>query len=304
MSSPLTLRLDLRHYETVVAIVDNESMTAAADHLAVTQSALSHRLADAERRLGVALFARGADRRLTPTGNGVATYQAASRALDELRRLEDSIVATPSVIEATVRIGVGGYEAYHWFPGFLDRMRAERPEIELDLVVVGDSIASVLGSRHVDVVLAPGTPEGDLHLTPLFEDELVVVCGPDHALARGQAVDADALAEETLLTYNALPSPGFEYERFVRPSGVTPRIVRVVRQTSAIVELVAAGVGVSILSRWATHPAVTAGRLATARCGVDGLPITWHSAVRRNDGLAAEVADRLRVYLRDVEPTR
>ncbi|MEM9521512.1 MAG: LysR family transcriptional regulator [Actinomycetota bacterium] len=296
------LRLDLRHYETVVAIVDSDTMTAAADRLALTQSALSHRLADAERRLGVALFSRGPDRRLTPTGHGLATYQAATRALDDLRRLEDSIVATPSVIEATIRIGVGGYEAYHWYPGFLDRIRRDRPEVELDLVVVGDSIASVLGDRTVDVVLAPGSPEGDLSLLPLFDDELVVVCAPGHRLAAAGVVDAADLAEETVLTYNALPSPGFEYERFVRPAGVTPRIVRVVRQTSAIIELVSAGVGVSILSRWATRPAVAGDRLATGRCGADGLPITWHAAVRRNDPLSWEIAERLRAHLGDAEP--
>ena len=298
------LRLDLRHYETVVAIVDAETMTAAAERLALTQSALSHRLADAERRLGAALFTRGTDRRLTPTGNGLAVYQAAHRAITDLRRVEETILSTPSQIEATVRIGVGGYEAYQWFPGFLDRIRRERPEIDLDLVVVGDSIATVLGSRDVDVVLAPGTPEGDLHLIPLFDDELVVVCAANHPLAQRGVLEADDLVEETVLTYNALPSPGFEYERFVRPSGVSPRIVRVVRQTSAIIELVAAGVGVSILSRWATAPAVDAGRVAVARCGADGLPITWHAATRRSDVLGAEIADRLCAFLTPGDPPR
>lgn len=297
MSGSLPLRLDLRHYETVVAIVEHTTMTAAAERLAVTQSAMSHRLAEAEKRLGVVLFSRGADRRLTPTGNGLAVYQAAARAIAELRRIEDSLVATSSTVEATVRVGVGGYEAYQWFPAFLDTMRRDRPEVEVDLVVVGDSIAGALGARVVDLVLAPGRPEGELTLAPVVEDELVLVCAPTHRLADADIVSADDLSEETVLTYSANPSPGFEFERFVRPSGVTPRIVRVVRQTSAIVELVAAGVGVSILSRWATQHAADGGRIATARCGEVGLPIEWHAATRRNDPLAEEVAGRLRAHL-------
>ena len=136
------------------------------------------------------------------------------------------------------------------------------------MVVVGDSIASVLGARTVDVVLAPGTPEGDLSLLPLFDDELVVVCAPTHPLAAAGLVDATDLAEETVLTYNALPSPGFEYERFVRPAGVNPRIVRVVRQTSAIVELVSAGTTAkslrlrtrSFVPSWLTSMLVTSDR--------------------------------------------
>jgi len=299
MSPTVPLRLDLRHYETIVAIVDHSTMTAAAQQLSISQSAMSYRLAEAEKRLGALLFSRSPDRRLTPTGHGLAVYQAASRAISELQRIENSVVVASSAVEATIRIGVGGYEAYHWFPAFLDRLRRERPEIELDLVVTGDSIESALGARTVDLVIAPGAPEGDLALVPVVDDELVVVCALGHPLAAATSLDAGDLADETVLTYNAHPSPGFEYERFVRPSEVTPRIVRVVRQTSAIIELVAAGVGVSILSRWAISPSVDAGRVATVRCGPEGLAIAWHAAHRPSDALAAEVAERLRVHLAD-----
>ncbi len=95
-----------------------------------------------------------------------------------------------------------------------------------------------------------------------------------------------------------LPTTGFEYDRFIRPSGYSARLVRVVRHTSAIIELVAAGAGVSILSRWATAPAVEMGRLAAIRCGSEGLSIPWHLVVRDSDATAASIArligDRLR----------
>jgi len=60
----------------------------------------------------------------------------------------------------------------------------------------------------------------------------------------------------------------------------------------------ATGAGVSILSRWATAPAVEMGRLAAIRCGSDGLSIPWHLVVRDSDATAASIArligDRLR----------
>lgn len=290
------LRLDLRHYETVVAIVEHGTMTEAARQLSVTQSAMSHRLAEAERRLGVKLFSRGPDRRLSPTTHGVAVQQAASRALGDLTRLEEALVVARSDVRTTVRIGVGSYDTYHWYATFHSRLRNDRPDVDLDLIAVGDDPGPALASRVVDVVIAPGSPSGDHELLPVLEDELVLLCAPDHRLATFDTIEAEDLVDETYLTYNALPSPGFEYDRFIRPTADVPRIVRVVPQTSAIVELVAAGVGLSILSRWATQPAVDAGRLASARCG-GGLPIVWHAAFRAGDPVVAEVAERLAAHL-------
>ncbi len=292
----LRLRLDVRHYETIVAIIECGTMTEASRALSVTQSALSRRLGEAERRLGVNLFSRSSDRRLTPTNQGLAVYQAASRALGELVRLESAVVAAASEVRHTVRIAVGSYEAYHWFPGFLQRLRVDRPEIDLDLIVVGDEPGVALADRRVDLVLAPGEPTGEHSLSPAFDDELVFLCAPSHRLAGQQRVEVSDIVEETYLTYNLRPSPGFEYDRFVRPGGRSPQIVRAIRQTSAVIELVAADVGVTILSRWATVPAVSAGRLWAARCG-DGLPIQWHCAFRPGDEIASEVADRLRDHL-------
>lgn len=289
------LRLELRHYETVAAVIEFGTMTEAAKQLSITQSAMSHRLTEAERRLGVALFSRGADRRLTPTTHGLAVSQAALRAMAELRRVEQSIIGSDASIEATVRIGVASYESYGWFPTFRTQLAEARPEIELDLSVVDDHPASALGARDVDIVIAPGQPSAVGHLTPLFEDELVLVCAPDHRLATSDVVTAADLATETYLTYNAQPSPGFEYDRFMRPSGEAPRVVRVVPQTGAIVELVAAGVGVSILSEWASREAVAAGRLASARCG-DGLSISWQAAHRTRDEPVMAVIDALRAW--------
>lgn len=285
--------LDLRHYETIVAIVEFDTMTDAAAHLSTTQSALSHRLAEAERRLNTRLFDRGHHRRLTPTRDGLAIHQSATRALAELERTESNLIKATSPAPTILRIAVGSYDCYHWFPGFLAHVRRSLPGVDLELVVVGDAPSPALASRAVDIVIAPGRPEGDIALQPLFEDELVLVTSPDHRLAGSATIEAADLAEETYLTYNARPTPGFEYDRFIHPASTYPLVVRVVRQTSAITELVAAGAGVSILSRWALEPALAGGRIHAASCGEDRLPLTWHAATRRNDDRAALVVDEL-----------
>ncbi|MGI9612075.1 MAG: LysR family transcriptional regulator [Acidimicrobiales bacterium] len=296
----MALQLDLRHYETVAAIVELGSMTAAARELSTTQSALSHRLAEAERRLGVQLFERSAQRRLRPTRAGLAVHQTASRALADLDRCEAAIRSETPGITSIVRIAVGSYDCYHWYPMFLDRVRHEHPTVELELVVVGDTPSEALGANTADLVLAPSWPSGPIECQPGFADELVLVTGPEHRLADRDFVEADEMAELTYLTYNPSPAPGFEYDRFIRPAQVYPLVVTVVPSTSAISELVAAGVGVSILSRWAMAPMIDGGRLVAIGCGADGLELDWHIALRSQepaDSPVRLIADALRRHV-------
>ncbi|MEM9564858.1 MAG: LysR family transcriptional regulator [Actinomycetota bacterium] len=276
----MTLQLELRHYETIVAIVEHGTMTAAARELNSTQSTLSHRLAEAERRLGVRLFDRGRRRRLTPTRAGLATHQAASRALDALTRNEQVLLAEQPEVTSVVRIAVGSYDCFHWYPSFLARSRGRDPDVELQLVAGGDTPGDALAALDVDLVIAPGSPSGAVDLRPAFDDELVLVVAPDHPLADREAVEPGDLLGEIYLTYNPTPTPGFEYDRFIRSGDEYPRVVTVVPQTAAITELVAAGAGVSILSRWALTSAIDAGRIVPVRCGGDGLRLGWSVVMR------------------------
>ena len=143
----MVLRLDIRHYETVAAIIEYSTMTSAAVALSISQSALSHRLADAEQRMGVKLFERGPGRRLQPTEAGTVVQQSATLALGELQRCEDDVLRSAGRYSATVRVAVETYENYHWFAPFRSRLRAAHPTIDVHLVVTGSGPARSLDLR-------------------------------------------------------------------------------------------------------------------------------------------------------------
>ena len=299
----MVLQLDLRHYETVAAIVELGSMTAAARQLSTTQSALSHRLADAERRLGVQLFERTPRRRLRPTQAGLAVHQAASRALADLERCEARFRADTPDITAVVRIAISSYDCYHWYPEFVETIRGEHPTVELELVVVGDTPSEPLGAKIADLVLAPSRPSGPIECQPAFADELVLITSPDHPMARRSHVEAHELTDLTYFTYNPSPAPGFEYDRFIRPADAYPMVVTVVPSTGAIAELVAAGVGVSILSRWALAPMIDGGRLAAIPCGPRGLSLDWHLVLRAQEPESSPVRTIAGALRRHLDPS-
>ena len=143
----VALRLEVRHYKTVAAIIEHGSVTTAAMALSISQSALSHRLADAEQRRGVVLFDRGPGRRLQPTQAGTVVQQAATLALAELQRCEDDVLRGAGRYSSTVRIAVGTYDSYHWFPSFLRRVRLAHPTVDVQLVVMADAPARSLDAR-------------------------------------------------------------------------------------------------------------------------------------------------------------
>ena len=276
----VTTRLDLHHYETIVAIIEAGSVGAAAARLMVSQSAVSHRVAEAERRVGSELFARRPARTLLPTPAGLTLYQAAQRALPELVRAEGDVVRTEGAAADVVRIGVGSYDCYHWFPGFHAVVQRELGHVLLELVVVGDAPFDRLSDSSVDVVLAPGAPTGAMRSIRLFDDELVLLVAPTHPAAQAQWVGPDVVEGESLLTYNSDPTPGFEFDRFFYPAGAAPRTYTVIQQTGAIAEMVASGVGLSILSRWAVTPWLEAESIVAVQCGADGLTLEWNAVMR------------------------
>lgn len=296
----MSLRLELRHYEGVAAIIEHGTVTGAAVALSISQSALSHRLADAERRLGVPLFDRGPGRGLRPTAAGMVVQQAAALALAELRRCEDDILRSEGRFAATVRVAVDIYERYEWFSAFVHELHATHPTLDVQLVVPRDTGVRSLEAREVDIVIAPGPPNGAVDAIRLFEDELVLIVSPSHHLASRATVEPHELADDPYLTYSRVATPGFEYERFLSTSTVRPRLITEIEHVSAIAEMVAAGSGFSVLSRWAIGSLIDAGRVAAVRCGADGLRLDWHALMRHGEAADAptrHVADRLAAHL-------
>ena len=278
-------RLEVRHLRMLVAIDEAGSVADAADLLGVSGSALTHRIREAERRLGIALYSR-VKGRLRPTPAGDVLRQSATRLLTDLDRAEAVARASVGGPKHVVRLGIGFYTAYHWLPRFLKRLRHEAPDLDIEIVAgAARQPLDMLAEGGIDLAVVAGEPArsgiGGRHL---FSDELVAIMAPDHRLAARPFVEAEDFGAEDYLSYSRTIMPGHEHDRLFRPAGVHPRRYITVELPEAIVELVAAGFGVSILAAWAVAPHVRFGTIASARLTADGLPIDWFAALRETDG--------------------
>ena len=125
---------------------------------------------------------------------------------------------------------------------------------------------------------------------------MVLVTHNQHHLATKPFIEATDLVSEQYLSYSKTAQPGFEYERFIRPSGIAPQLVTVVEVTDAIVELIAANFGVSILSQWAVQTAINNKSVSTVQVGKDSLDLHWSAFIRKSehsDSAARILSNRL-----------
>ncbi len=277
--------LDIRHLEMIAALVENPRVTEAAEKLRITSSALSHRLREVERRLDVPLFLR-VNKRLRPTPAADYLAQVAQRLLADLTRAEDDVRKMASGLRHVVRLAVESYSAYHWLPAFLTHLREREPDVGIEVVAAAarNPLAS-LHERAVDLILVSGEiNRAGIDLQPLFDDELLFIMPPGHRLAGRQYIEGADIVGEDFITYTRIPEPDREYARLFRPSNAYPNWIETVEVPEAIVEMVAAGLGTSVLSGLAVAGAIDSGRIVAARAGIEGIQVSWQAATRKGQG--------------------
>lgn len=274
------MHISLKHLRMVKAVAEDGTLTAAAKRLYLTQSALSHRLAELERRLGVRVFQR-LGKTMVATQAGERLLEAAQEILGTLGGLEEDLRAMAAGVKGVIRLTTECYTGYHWLPTVLPEFRATHPGIEVRIVPEASAhVEESLRTGEIDVALVYDAHEDEaLAKEALFEDDQVLLVAPDHPLADRAWVGAEDLADEHLLLYLNRPSNSLLFQRVLIPAGVTPRRVSEVRLTEAIISLVAAGVGVSVMTRWSAAPELRSGRVRGVRVTELGLRRQW-SALR------------------------
>lgn len=278
-------KLEIRHLQMLAAIAETGTVTQAAKRLGVTQSALTHRIREAERRLDAQLFKK-VGRRVFLTPAGERLQAAAVRVVDELSHAEEEIRGQDGAPRAIVRLGQATYSRYHWLPEFIEMLARRAPDIEIDLVARAayqPFVALQEGSADAVVMHASERRALQLNWYRLGPDPLVAIMAPEHPLAEKAYLVAEDFADQRYITYSLMPELGFEWHSVMRPGNIQPRRLSVVQVPEAIIDLVRAGFGVSILSRWAVEPEIADGTLVAKPINRGGVTLNWWGVVRASE---------------------
>lgn len=237
--------MSLKKYEAFVKTVELGSLTRAADALGYTQSGMSHMLNALEAELGFSILLR--------SRSGIRLTAAGEQLLPKMKEILnckkelDALAASMSTDSVgTVRVGAFTSVAVNWLPGIIKEFNRTHPAVEIKLLN-GDYHDVELGLSKGDVdvgFLALPGPTG-IHCRPLKEDPLVVILPEGHPLAEYEEVPVELAAKEPIISL--LETSSQDVRRALGGAGFRPDIRYVTKDDYAIIAMVRAGLGISIM---------------------------------------------------------
>jgi LysR family transcriptional regulator for metE and metH len=291
--------IELRHLRLLQALAETGSVSAAAERLHLTQSAVSHQLKALEDALDMPLVERAA-RPLQPSAAGRRLLALAGAVLPQVEAALRDVARLKEGDVCELRIAVECHTCYDWLMPAMDAYRTAWPQAELDLV--GGFHADPTGLLHdarADLVITSETgPRKGIVLAPLFGYEMLALLPNGHPLARRKWLTPRDFDGETLITY-PVPEDRLDLvHRVLAPAGVKPPR-REAELTVAILQLVASRRGLAALPAWAVAPYLERGYISACRIGRHGLWAELHAAVRASDATRACVADFIDIVRRE-----
>jgi len=280
---------EMRHLRLVVAVAEARSLTSAASRLHLTTSALSHQLRQLEELAGAAMFYREG-RGMRPTRAGETLLQAARRALTAVHEGEEQLSRGVTREPEIIRLCTHCYTGYAWLPSIIAKfMHQSGGAIDVRISVEATrNPFEALRERKLDLVLTLQRPtRNDFEVQPLFQDDLLLLVPPGHRLAQRAWVDLKEIQQENLILHLDRIEESQFFRDYLAPVGIRPKRFTGMMLTEAVVAMVKAGLGVTVLPRWMARDLIAAGTLIAKRLTRRGLVTTWYTVTRKKPHNAA-----------------
>lgn len=296
--------LELRHLVMIRELFRTGSVGETAAALGLTQSAVSHRMREAERRIQARLFVKSG-RKIGFTSAAERLLLVAESVLGEISRVEQDIEKLAAGFDDVVRIGGGYYTPYDWLPPVQRAVWRDLPRVALEIPTrpLEDGVAE-LARGAIDLAIVLGrSSDPQVESCLLMTDALVAVAAASHPFARHGAVAPGDLADATYITHHTRPERGREYELIFTRHGILPRRVVSAGVTEAVLQLVRAGEGITILPRRTVTPYLSGWDLVTLPLDGPDYGLEWHALRRARDRNRPAVAAVARLVQESFVPT-
>ncbi|WP_291731878.1 LysR family transcriptional regulator [Leisingera sp. F5] len=303
--------LDRYHLAILREVHRAGSVTAAADRMNLSQSAVSHAVSKLEKFHQVKVW-RKKGRSLEFTQAGSYLLELADRIVPELEHAEGVLAGMARGLRGILRLGMECHPCEKWLMQVTASYLAEWPNVELEVRTEFrfDGVAALEG-HEIDLLITPDpVTKPGLLFAPVFDYEIMLAVRDDHSLAAQLSAEPACLTDQTLITVPVSTDRLDIYTRFLIPAGCRPQRRIEVESIDLMLQLVAAGRGLAVLPDWLISETGAGLPVRAVKIGETGLPKSINVGLRQADTDIDYVSGFLRlargipVYKADMAPTR
>jgi len=239
--------LNLDHLRTYALIIETGSFSGAAERLGLSQPAVSLQIRQLEQRLGLRLVERVA-RRATPTPAGLDLLEGIQQVNTAVDGVMAAMASHSSNVEGRVTLGTGATACLYLLPQILRSLRIRFPKLSV-VVSTGntaDFVKAVEGNTLDLALVTLPVKRRALVTTPVLNDEFVAIASRREASLPARITPA-FLARRELVLFEPAANTRVIIDQWFRDAGHAPKPVMELGSVEAIKEMVAAGLGCSIL---------------------------------------------------------
>lgn len=259
------MSLNLHLFRMFATVVRTGSFSRAAEVLNISQPAISKGVRDFELQVGCRLLNR-TPKGVVPTEEGLALSRHAEALFAVERAAEDELLALRGLHNGSLRIGASTTIATYMLARYLGAFHRAHPDVDLYVVSANTrDIADQMARQDIDIALVEGPVEGrNLTAVPWQTDVMTLIVAPDHAFAREtNPIDPERLQDEIMIVREPGSGTREVVANALAAHGIEPTRTLEVGSTEAIKQVVAAGVGASIVSAASIVDQTAQGRLKT-----------------------------------------
>ncbi|HEY9830760.1 MAG TPA: LysR family transcriptional regulator [Stenomitos sp.] len=246
-------KLKISQLRALVAIADHKNFSEAALHLDLSQSAISHAIANLEDELGVLLLSRGRHG-ANPTPVGERVIDQSRQVLQLLEGIIKEANREKGLHGGQVRIAAFRSVATHILPSVIARFRRQFPAITVAITEFDDfvGVEQSLRESHADIGFTYLPSGEEFETWELLRDDYVVLLPPNSGF-KSPKMTWEQLACYPLIV-PATNSCSLRIRNHLRTAEYPLKIAYEVREDSTIVSMVMQNLGAAILPRLAAEP--------------------------------------------------
>ncbi len=244
--------MELRHLRYFVVVAEELHFTRASQRLGIGQPPLSQQIQQLEQEIGSPLFRR-LPRGVALTEAGLAFFFDAKAILAQVDRATRNVQRIARGDQGAITIGMINSAPFNpLIQRVLREYREQYPQVQMSLTETSTpELAKSVLSGTLDAAFVRPLISDDMGLVaePLFDEDVVIALPSGHPLSSRRTLQVADLARETFVLFTRVVGSGL-YDEIIsacQRAGFSPRIEQQASQVTSIVNLVAAGLGVSMV---------------------------------------------------------